>query len=349
MEARVRASAVLDLRLTLAETGEGSGLMWPVGSGTSPFPLALTYGQFEGCDGGRALHYGIDILRMQPAEYVYAMEPGQVTHVRDDSDFWSGVVVRSHDDPSRGFQYLHLDKSSIDVEQGQLVQADDLLGQVLDSYPFCKPHLHLARIAEFAEVSSKEMPGNEYAVRNPLRMIDPAYHSTQKPPALEGQLYVRLNDVNSPQLLDLDLLPAGELDIIIRFEDRDRLEPIEFEDSDILKNGFGLAPFEVELEVRKQGSRSAPLEWLLRLDGRLPLDPLEIYSDHAPLESESCCLTGTFLLHLVPTNAGAALEQLPSASNNWKASEGDYDIFVVLRDAASHEYRRADPVRVSVI
>jgi hypothetical protein len=184
-------------------------------------------------------------------------------------------------------------------------------------------------------------------------MIDPAYHSTDKPTSLTAELYVRPDNVNSLELFDLGELPVGaELDFIVGCEDRDRTTPVELPESEplakVLANGFSLAPYEVELELRSEDGTTVVQSRLLRLEGRLPANAYDIYNVYNPPKSEGCCTTGTFRFLFVPTNADADPEKPPSAPNHWVATQGRFQVFLTLRDAARHEYGHAEPIWIEV-
>lgn len=335
----------LTFLLTKAESPSPSGLLWPLGSGKDPYPLIQTYGQFEGCSGSQGLHHGVDMAPLDDvAEPVFALEAGTVTQVSADSDYYSGVVVRSQMNPERGLQYLHLDRYSVVPKVGDEVVVDQLLGYVTTVYKDCEPHLHLARIEISDAVAEEVMPGDQYARWNPLLEIAPAFQARDsKPEALPGVLFVRHNET-SDESYELGELPAAPLDVVVRAEDRDGLG-----------DGFRQAFYEVEVRIQPKDPTAGvlPVQQVLRLGGELPNWANQIYNRpdvSGGIESIGCCQDHEFEFYFVPTNADPNdPDQQPSRAHHWAAVAGDYEITFKLRDAAGNEYALAQPVDVSVL
>jgi hypothetical protein len=331
----------LALGLSSAAQLSEDGLRWPLGSGTEPFPLQQTYGQFEGCGHSRGLHHGIDVAPVQNMEPVHAIEKGVVTHLFDKFADYSGVVVTSDETPNEGFLYLHLDTASIQVDYDKSVEVGDVLGYVaLDFSPCANArHLHLARIADYPPKPADKIPGNEFAVRNPLRMIASAHHANDsKPGSLNGELAIRDDDGPGGNSVSQDLtaLPASALDVVVRVEDLDGLT-----------SDFRLAPYELELRIESVAG-GATFERIVRLDGPLPKDARDIYNVGEPLDSEGCCPSREYRQCFIPTNAHEEPGGAPSRAYHWSPEPGEYRIHVTFRDAALNEYSLHDPEYVTV-
>jgi hypothetical protein len=330
--------------LTRAESPSSSGLLWPLGTGKDPYPLIQTYGQFEGCSGSQGLHHGVDMAPLDDiAEPVFALEAGVVTQVIADSPYYSGVVVRSQVNPERGLQYLHLDEYSVVPKVGDVVAVDQLLGYVTTIYKDCEPHLHLARLEISDAVAEDVMPGDQFARWNPLLEIAASFQAREsKPETLPGTLFVRDNET-SDQSHELDSLPVGPLDVVVKAEDRDGLG-----------DGFRQAFYEVEvrIEPKTPTPEMEQVNKVLRLGGALPEWANRIYNRpdvSGGIESIGCCQDHEFEFYFVPTNADPDdPDQEPSRANHWAAVTGDYEITLRLRDAAGNEYGLEQPVSVTV-
>ena len=313
----------------LAVAQEPGGLRWPVGSGTEPYPLRATYGQFEGCfepgNSSGDLHLGLDILYRTPErefELVKALEAGTVKRVRRHSIDYSAVVIESKSVSERAFLYLHLDRHSIEVEVGDEVSVGQTIGRIAYSNADTEePHLHLSRLRRgYKSHTWSDM--DQLSSCNPLKLLKPEYLGDAEDPVVtpladSARLVVRVNESQ--------VVPAGgsstPMDVLIRAYDKDPL------------SSHLLAPYEFELSVTT-GSVTKPVS-RLTLDGELGQTTYDaLYNVTGEHRSWGDTRKDKYVYYFVSTNGDAPDgDSLPATANAWDASSGDHVLHLLIRDA----------------
>jgi hypothetical protein len=316
-------SVLLLLLLSFHQAPAGAGeLYWPLGSGIDAYPLRATYGQLQGEEANVDLHFGLDVVAVEEAEAVYALEDGKVAKVYTDRGYYSGILIES--DSGAALLYMHLEGSTIQFTQGDAVAVDDYLGDVVyvDDATGVR-HLHLARLAETSHHWSDI---DRFSSGNPLVLLDPALLDDGTAPEVmvlaDGERFaVRMNEdswntESSDDYLDLDALVRGKLDVLARIREHDGTQ-----DHD-------LAPYWMRLEIVP--STGDPLVFETTLDGSLKAYAGE---ERALFNLDDEHPSGDEGQYFVLTNGGAK----PAIEGCWESETGQYTLRVTVRDVAGNE------------
>jgi hypothetical protein len=129
-------------------TGSGGAIRWPFGAGNQSLPLGNNYGEYQYYGGSPYLHPGIDIMQYAGTP-VYAVKAGIVKAVLTTSAdlHWRVAIGDSvGSDWCDGWLYAHLDKYTIAVQEGDMVQVGDYLGDLVWWTVAGFHHLHFVKI-----------------------------------------------------------------------------------------------------------------------------------------------------------------------------------------------------------
>ena len=334
---RIRGHCICLLGLLAfpAPPSSPGSLEWPLGSGKDPYPLAQTYGQFQGgCGAGAGFHLGLDIYPKQSVEQVFAIEDGIVKHVDCFKEYHSGLLVESEAQPGEGFLYLHLDPKSIQVGFNAKVEKGMLLGTVVpfEADNWVGTHLHLGRLAGYtaANLAVNELPADSYSIADPLKLIDPLLYGDHEAPKIH-EIFVRKNELaggTAPDVLP-PLEVTGVVDIVAQVTDEDDTY------------ASTLAPSTVRVDIRDEDGALVH-QASICFEGHLP-------SVLEPTYTMDSCGVGRPSppeFYFIATNGSEGCALLPSIAQGWSSEEGKYEVTVTAQDAAGNEAQESIPIEV---
>lgn len=307
-----------------ADGDEPRTFLWPLGSGYAPYSLLTTYGQPD--ENGNRLHHALDVTELslvtgKTSSTVYSLEDGVVRRVFvDPANFTSGVVVESKSKPERAWLYMHLEKGTIRVAEGQEVWTNQILGRLLYVDTFNEAvHVHLARLGgDFRNQRWEEI--DLLSERNPLRLLRPEALGDSNAPEVEvvdgNKVRIRSDEAladTSPY--DVTAIPAStatrpfSVDVLACVQDRDG-------------GKYPLAPYKLKLTVKDVPA----LTFHLCLDGPLP-DPPAI-CEEVKLRAHE------YRVFYVLTNGTKDCGSAPATANAWQAGVGPHKLELMVEDVA---------------
>jgi hypothetical protein len=290
------------------DDGEPGGMMWPVGSGTTPEVVGVAYGQVV----YGQLHRGLDVVAETGAG-VYALEDGVLEQVEEALANYRGVIVSSKAFPKRALLYLHVLPLDPETAEGREVKANELLGTV-EFEPW--PHVHLARLGPgYEDTTWAGM--DDVSIRNPLALLDPEYIGDTVEPTIESAgdgellepLTFRSSTAGAAPILSTSI-PSGLCEVLARVRDFDGRSPDP------------LFPYCLSFVI------DGELRFRIRFDGLLT--GMNVYSESSSLFE----LTG-----------GEASD--PSEFGAWGAVAGPHHLELCVHDVLGNEARAAMSVIVT--
>lgn len=136
---------------------------WPLAP-NAQHPIGNTYGEYQRYGSTAYMHPGVDVMG-QPGQPVYAVAAGEVKAILTTSGqyHWRVATGFPGAGTSTGYLYAHLIQSSIAVDEGDMVEKGEYLGDLV-GWPVANfTHCHFARIKD----TGNQWSGNWMCTDNP--------------------------------------------------------------------------------------------------------------------------------------------------------------------------------------
>ncbi len=293
---------------------------WPVDPTSPAHELGNNYGAFQDYDGSPYYHDGLDILASRGAA-VYAVEGGVVQVVVDDGEggLYSGVMIGQSGDGGLGFDYWHLESSSLAVREGDVVSRGDYLGDLVVWPVDGFHHVHFNRVRGDGDPWSWSTP-----VENPLSELRP--NTDTSDPTVEhssqGPLIYFCTNESSNYLQPKSL--TGVVDVVAGL-------------SDTYNGGsWELAPFEFRLEVADTAG-NVVFERSSRLAGDLgdKATMLQVFYKDDNVANSQGDYNNREYFFVLTNNDGDGLIEASDRHEGWdttKHPDGPYQVKVIVED-----------------
>lgn len=197
----------------------GRAIRWPFGAGNQSLPLGNNYGEYQYYGGDPYLHPGIDIMQNYGTP-VYAVKAGIVKAVLTTAAdlHWRVAIGDSvGSDWCDGWLYAHLDRYTIAVQEGDMVQAGDYLGDLVYWTVAGFHHLHFVKIRNHGTTWQSDWQ----FIANPLDELTPIDESDF--PVIEnarvGAKFAFCEN-NTHSYFDPGTPLSGQVDIVSKIYDK---------------------------------------------------------------------------------------------------------------------------------
>jgi hypothetical protein len=211
--------ALLSICFFFLLTDSGGAIRWPFGIGNQSLPLGNNYGEYQYYGGDPYFHPGIDIMQTYGTP-VYAVKGGVVKAVLTTAAdlHWRVAIGDSvGSDWCDGWLYAHLDKYTIAVQEGDMVQVGDYLGDLVYWTVASFHHLHFVKIRN---QGVKWQPDWQF-IANPLDELTPIDESDF--PVIEnartGAKFAFCQN-NTHTYFDPGASLSGQVDIVSKIYDK---------------------------------------------------------------------------------------------------------------------------------
>lgn len=316
---------------------------WPLSPQNSTHALGNNWGEYQNYGGAPYLHPGIDVMGITVGNPVYAVQRGIVkAWLTTSADYhWRLAIADTNlsADSVEAWLYAHIDPYRTHKNVGDVVNAGDQIGYLVEWPVTGFDHCHFARIKDIGAVWNTA----DWAfVQNPLAIITP-YADTAHPlfeSALSGRKFVYCNN-STGAYLDHNHL-QGNVDIIARISDRTGL-PLN-----VYPTWERLIPLRVDYAIHGAVNLGPILSFVFR--GYL------YWEDNVAViyrNDDSCVTYGDYDVrdyYFTVTNTdGDSLIETGDASYSWVTTnfpDGYYWVVITAYDAANNLTR--DSMRVFV-
>lgn len=309
---------------------------WPIPPTDSAGRIGNSYGEFQFYGGIPYMHPGIDILAPAGTP-VYAVESGYVKAVLTTSaDLHWRVAIGDSAGAAEcdGWLYAHLDEYNILVNEGEYVEAGQLIGYLVEWPVADFHHLHFVKIRHTGITWDSDWQ----FVGNPLDELDPVTDSDA--PVIENaygtqKFAFSRNQSGAYFALGEDL--SGDVDIICKTWDY------------INHYSWQLAPHQIEFKI--EGDSSLPWQNSICFTGPLDWDNHVdiVYRDDAVCDTRGDYDFRDFYFYLTNTDGDSVIETSDAdyAWNTGNFHNGEYNVYVRVSDRAGNQTVDSQTVTVA--
>ncbi len=198
------------------------GVGWPLSPQNQTHPLGNNWGEFQDYGGSPYMHPGIDVMGITVGRPVYAVQRGIVkAWLTTQAQYhWRLAIADTNisTDSVEAWLYAHIDPNQYHKNVGDIVNAGDLIGYLVQWPVTGFDHCHFARIKDIGAVWNTA----DWAfVQNPLVLITP-YNDTVKPvfENAYGSYKFAICQNNTSTYLNPPTTITGNVDIIAKIYDK---------------------------------------------------------------------------------------------------------------------------------
>jgi hypothetical protein len=308
---------------------------WPLAPQNQTQPLGNNWGEYQDYGGSPYLHPGIDVMGITVWRPVYAVQRGFVKAWLTTSGEWHWRLAIADTnlttDSVEAWLYAHIDSNQYHKNVGDVVNAGDLIGYLVEWPIVGFDHCHFARIKDIGAVWNNA----DWAfVQNPLMIITP-YADTAKPVfenAYSGNKFALCVNNTSTYINPNNV--TGSIDIIAKIYDKTGLplpvNPVWEE----------MIPLRITYEIH--GPQNVPNRLSFVFKGVLNWDNTTIVNV-IHKDDATCNTRGDYdyrdFYFIVTNTDGDSIVESSDATYSWNTSgfpAGHYWIVVTASDAANN-------------
>ena len=304
---------------------------WPIAPTDSIHALGNNWGEYQEYGTDPYLHPGIDVMGITVGKPVYAVDSGVVKAWLTTSGEWHwrlAIADYETNDSVAAWLYAHIDAAQYHAGLGDIVDAGELIGYLVEWPIFGFDHLHFARIKDAGAVW-------QYAdwtfVQNPLSIITP-YDDTAKPVfenAYFSNKFAFCQNNTSLYLEPGDL--SGSVDIIAKIYDEVGLPLYE-------PMWERLIPYKIEYEIHGPQNLAPNISFIFSGILNWTDNVNVIYKDDATCNTRGDYDYRTYYFIVTNTDEDSTVEA-SDAAYSWVTTDfpdGDYLVIVTAYDAAGN-------------
>ena len=325
---------VLISLLTVLLAGSALAEDWPIPPVNLPHPLGNNWGNYQDYGGGGYFHNGIDVITPDSSgAEVRAVAHGWVKG-------WGTISADLHwrlaisDSPvsftgrAPGWLYAHIDKDRWHLQEGDEVDAGDLIGYLV-AWPIDATfdHCHFARISDTGAYWNRFPNYTWWFIQNPLTIISP--NTDLEAPVFEnarsgGRRFAFCRNNSSTYQSETGL--TGAVDIIAKVYDKTGYPTGDPE-------WDKLAPFKLEHMIRRDDGLVVR-DWTLSLSFAGRLDDAAI---HVVYKNDYTCNSrGDYnnrdYYYVITNTDGDSIIETSDVNGSWNTAEvGDGNYWVIVR------------------
>lgn len=307
---------------------------WPLSPQDQTHPLGNNWGEFQDYGGSPYMHPGIDVMGMTVGRPVYAVQGGVVkAWLTTQAQYhWRLAIADSNisADSVEAWLYAHIDPNQYHKNVGEVVNAGDLIGYLVQWPITGFDHCHFARIKDIGAVWNTA----DWAfVQNPLVIITP-YADTARPvfENAYGSYKFAICNNNTSTYLNPPTTVTGSVDIIAKIYDKTGLP--------LSQNPVWERMIPLRISYRIRGPQNVPerLSFLFRGYLYYTSNINVVYKDDATCNSRGDYDYRDFYF-IVTNTDGDSLIEASDANYSWNTTgfpAGNYWIIVTASDAAGN-------------
>ncbi|MEO0184457.1 MAG: hypothetical protein ABIL20_01485 [candidate division WOR-3 bacterium] len=307
---------------------------WPLSPQNQTHPLGNNWGEFQDYGGSPYMHPGIDVMGLSVGRPVYAVQRGIVkAWLTTQAELhWRLAIADTNisTDSVEAWLYAHIDPNQYHKNVGDIVNAGDLIGYLVQWPITGFDHCHFARIKDIGAVWNTA----DWAfIQNPLAIITP-YADTAKPvfENAYGSYKFAICNNNTSTYLNPPTTVSGSIDIIAKIYDK---TGIPLSQNPVWEE---MIPLRISYEIHGPQNVPERLSFLFR--GRLNYTSniTVVYKDDATCNSRGDYDYRDYYF-IVTNTDGDSLIEASDANYSWNTSTfpaGHYWIVVTASDAAGN-------------
>ncbi|MEO0205486.1 MAG: hypothetical protein ABIL22_02290 [candidate division WOR-3 bacterium] len=307
---------------------------WPLSPQNQTHPLGNNWGEFQDYGGSPYMHPGIDVMGLTVGRPVYAVQRGIVkAWLTTQAELhWRLAIADTNisTDSVEAWLYAHIDPNQSHKNVGDIVNAGDLIGYLVQWPITGFDHCHFARIKDIGAVWNTA----DWAfIQNPLAIITP-YADTAKPvfENAYGSYKFAICNNNTSTYLNPPTTVSGSVDIIAKIYDK---TGIPLSQNPVWEE---MIPLRISYEIHGPQNVPERLSFLFR--GRLNYTSniTVVYKDDATCNSRGDYDYRDYYF-IVTNTDGDSLIEASDANYSWNTSTfpaGHYWIVVTASDAAGN-------------
>lgn len=307
---------------------------WPLSPQNQTHPLGNNWGEFQDYGGSPYMHPGIDVMGITVGRPVYAVQRGIVkAWLTTQAEYhWRLAIADTNisTDSVEAWLYAHIDPNQYHKNVGDVVNAGDLIGYLVQWPVTGFDHCHFARIKDIGAVWNT---GDWAFIQNPLAIITP-YADTVKPvfENAYGSYKFAICQNNTSTYINPPTTVTGNVDIIAKIYD---------------KTGFPLTqnpvweemiPLRISYEIHGPQNVPEKLSFLFRGYLYYTSNVGVVYKNDATCNSRGDYDYRDYYFIITNTD-GDSLIEASDANYSWNTTSfppGNYWIVVTASDAAGN-------------
>ncbi|MEO0123012.1 MAG: hypothetical protein ABIL69_03295 [candidate division WOR-3 bacterium] len=307
---------------------------WPLSPQNQAHPLGNNWGEFQDYGGSPYMHPGIDVMGITVGRPVYAVQRGIVkAWLTTQAELhWRLAIADTNisTDSVEAWLYAHIDPNQYHKNVGDVVNAGDLIGYLVQWPITGFDHCHFARIKD---IGATWNTADWAFVRNPLVIISPNTDTAK--PVFEnayGNYKFAICNNNTSTYLNPPTVVSGNVDIIAKIYDKTGLP--------LTQNPVWekMIPMRISYEIHGPQNVPERLSFLFRGYLYYTSNVGVVYKDDAVCNTRGDYDYRDFYF-IVTNTDGDSLIEATDANYSWNTTgfpPGNYWIVVTASDAAGN-------------